>query len=98
MISILKISATVFLLLTFVGCEDHKYVDYTKYKDFDLNKTRYHIDTLNSGDLILTEHYEGSMWGEHYKVIDGLGDFVVSRDTCYLKYRAYKFWLNEVKK
>ena len=64
--------------------------DYSAYKNFDLTKTTYRIDTLNSGELILTD--------DGYAVWTKSGDRVTSDDTCYLKYRAYTFWQNDIRK
>ena len=49
----------------------------------------FRIDTLNSGKLVLMR---GSS-----KAMDGNRNYVTGYDTCYLKLRAYRFWLNEVK-
>lgn len=85
----------VLIVLIMVGCNGHHddigYAldDVEEQCDFDLTKTMYRIDVLNSGKLIL-------MRGD-YKVVDGNDNNVVGKDSCYLKLRAYNFWINSVK-
>lgn len=59
--------------------------------DFDLSKTKFKIRETNGGQFVLG-------YKEHaFLVEDGNDEKVKGEDTCYLKHRAYMFWLNDVK-
>ena len=59
--------------------------------DFDLSQTKYVIDTLNNGQLTLRyKDYD-------IRVQSGNSEYINGKDTCYLKLRAYYFWMNDLK-
>jgi len=96
----LFISVLVFLfivVIAFTFCIEHPdNSTYTKSEvkelcDFDLSKTKYRIKETNDGRFALGyKKYD-------FLVIDGNENYLRGQDTCYLKFRAYKFWLNDVK-
>lgn len=59
--------------------------------DFDISKTKFEIREMNNGKLVLVYRKYSA------KVKTMGGAYVTGNDTCYLKKRAYHFWLNSIK-
>jgi len=85
---------TLLALVLCVGChsDNNHYTnkEVKEFCDFDMSKTDWKIAKMNNGKYVLVDKKY------YFKLEDKGGKYVTGNDTCYLKMRAYKWWMNSV--